>query len=199
MIGELATLIFKSPFKQQIGKLEIDILDNRSVTEKRQITSNPVESGARTTDHIIDEPTQISFSARISKFSLNNSKLSQLTSLAKGKIPNRLKDAYDELYRIKDEKEPITIITKYRSYENMMISDLNFSDDSGDGEILKFSISFQQIKIVESQLVSIPNSRISIETAKKQNAYGRQTSKKLIAPPKPEENITFGQFVKSLF
>lgn len=195
--SEAAALIFKDPFKQLIGKLEIDILDSRQISEKTILTSNPVESGSYITDHAIDEPTDISFNARISKFSLNNSKLDQLSTLASGKIPNRLKDAHDELYRIKKEKQPITLITKFKTYNDMFLTELNFNSDAGDGEVLKFSVRFQHLRIVESQLVSVPNSRIKIETAKKQSAYGRQTAKPLVA--QPEENITFGQFIGTLF
>jgi hypothetical protein len=200
LISEAAAIIFKSPFKQEIGKLEIDILDNRDIVEKTIITSNPVESGTYINDHAIDEPTEISFNARISKFSLNNSKLAQLSSLAKGKIPNRLKDAHDELYRIKEEKEPILLITKFRAYENMFLTYLNFPSDAGDGEVLKFAVRFQQLNIVESQLVSIPNSRIKIETAQKQSSYGKQTAKPLTPSPALNSgNITFGQFLNTLF
>lgn len=200
MFGSLVSLIFKIPFKQKIGKLDIDILDSRRIVERSIITSSPIESGSYINDHIIDEPTEISITGRISKFSLNNSKLSQLSSLVKGKIPNRLKDAHDELYRLKEEKEPFILITKFKAYEDMIISSLEFLSDPNDGDVLKFSVVFTKLNIIESQIVSIPNSRILSESAKNLSSFGRQIAKPITpSPAVSSKNISFGQFIKSLF
>lgn len=196
---EAAAIIFKSPFKQKIGKLSIDILNQRSISEKSDVTKNPIEGGFNS-DNIKRQPTIISFTATISAFSLNNSVVSQLTSLAKGKIPNRLKEAHDELYRIYDKQEPITLVMKYKTYENMVMSMLDIPSEAGDGEVLRFSVTFEEVNIVESQLITIDNSKIKNDNAKKQSNFGRQTGgSKTPAPAVAPSQLTFGQFVKSLF
>lgn len=198
--SDAAAIIFKTPFKQKVGKLEIDILDSRGISEKSTLSSNPIEDGSFITDNIRKEPTEISISARISSFSLNNSVIKQVSSLIKGKIPNRLKDAHDELYRLYDAQEPITLVTKFKSYENMVMTSLDFGSDAGDGEVLRFSVSFKEVQIAESQLVSVANSKIKNETAKKQSNFGRQVGGAATpAPAVSTGNITFGQFVKNLF
>lgn len=196
---DAAAIIFKQPFVQKVGKIEIDILEAIGIDEKTTLTNNPIEGGFNT-DNAKDEPTEIRLSARISAYSLKNSVISQISSLARGKIPNRLKDAHDELYRIRTEQEPITLVTKYRSYDNMFMTSLSFSRDAGDGEELKFSVVFSEVRIAESQLVSIENSRIKTDNAKKQSSFGRQVAgDKTPAPALKPSNITLGQFVKSLF
>ena len=194
---DAAAIIFKEPFTQKVGKLEIDIVLQRGITERTTISNNPIEGGFNT-DNVVDEPTEITLTCIISSFSLKNSKLKQISSLAKGKIPNRLKDAHDELYRLNAEKEPVTLVMKYKSYPDMFMSLLDMPSEAGDGETFRFTVTFQKINIVESQLVSIDNSRIKKDSAKKQSSFGRQVGgTKTPAPAlKP---ITLGQFIKSLF
>jgi len=196
---QAASIIFKRPFSQKIGKLEIDLVGQREIVEKTTITNNPVERSFNT-DNSRKEPTEISFTATISAFSLKNSVISQISSLAKGKIPNRLKEAHDELYRLRDDEEPITLVMKYKTYDNMMISDLRFPDDAGDGEVLRFVISFKEIRIATSQLISISNLSIGTDNAKKTSSFGRQVGgTKTAAPAVKPSTITFGQFVRTLF
>ena len=172
-----SAIIFKKRFTQQIGKLEIDIVSSRNITEKVALTSNPIEGGFNT-DHARDEPTQIIITGVISTFSLNNSKITQLTTLGTGEIPNRLKEAHDELRNIKDAKEPINLIMKYRTYSSMVMIGLDMPNDATDGESFRFTATFQEARIVTSLLMSTDNSKISLDSAKKKSSYGRQPTEK---------------------
>jgi len=191
-----AAIIFKEPFSQKIGKLEVDITSSRSISEKVSLTNNPIEGGFNT-DNAKDEPTEITISGIISKFSLKNSKISQLTTLAKGNIPNRLKEAHDELYRIFMAKEPIRLLMKFKYYDSMVMTNLDMPNDATDGESFRFTAIFKEARIVESQLVSLDNSRIKTDSAKKASSFGRQVGEQKSFTPKPK--ITLVQFVRSLF
>lgn len=198
VFSEGAALVFKKPFTQKIGKLEIDIVSQTGITEKVNLTSNPIEGGFNT-DNARDEPTEIIITGLISSFSLKNSKIKQISSLAEGKIPNRLKDAHDELYSLKEKKEPITLIMKYKSYKDMFITRLDMTNSAGDGESFRFTITFQKVNIVKSELVLIKK-----DSAKKRNNYGRQSSgnKQPNVPPKVKpqtQTIGLGEFLKRLF
>lgn len=190
-----AAIIFKQPFTQKIGKLEVDIVSSRNISEKVALTENPVEGGFNT-NNARDLPTEIIITGIISKFSLNNSKIKQITTLASGNIPNRLKEAHDELYRIKNEKEPITLVMKFKSYSSMVMTNLDMPNDANDGESFRFTATFKEARIVFSQLAIIDNSRIKTDSAKKQNSYGRQTGEKKDFTPKPK--ITLIQFLKNI-
>jgi hypothetical protein len=191
-----AAIIFKQPFTQKIGKLEVDITSSRNISEKVSVTNNPIEGGFNT-DNVKDEPTEIVITGIISKFSLKNSKIKQITTLASGDIPNRLKEAHDELYRIKNEKEPITLVMKFKSYSRMILANLDMPNDANDGETFRFTAIFKETRIAESQLVSLDNSRIKTDSAKKQSSFGRQVGdSKNFTPP---SKISLGQFIKSLF
>jgi hypothetical protein len=191
-----AAIVFKQPFTQKIGKLEVDIVSSRNISEKVSLTNNPVEGGF-TTDNAKDEATEIVITAKMSKFSLKNSKVSQLTTLAKGNIPNRLKEAHDELYRIKNEKEPIILVMKFKSYSSMVMTNLDMPNDANDGESFRFTVTFKEVRIVFSQTIAISNLRIKTDSAKKQSSFGRQVGEsKDFTPP---SKIPLGQFIKSIF
>lgn len=185
-----ATIIFKQPFSQKIGALEIDIVSSRNISEKVSLTNNPIEGGF-ITDNAKDEPSEIIISGIISKFSLKSS----LTT--SGLILNRLKSAHDELYRIKNEKEPITLVMKFKTYPNMVMTNLDMMSDQNEGESFRFTATFKEIRIVESQLVDIGNLRIKTDSAKKQSSAGRQVGGQKNFDPPPK--ITLLEFLKSLF
>jgi len=192
-----AAIIFKQPFTQKIGKLEIDIVSSRNISESISVSNNPIEEGFNT-DDARDMPTEIVVTAIISKFSLKNSKIKQLTTLASGNIPNRLKEAHDELYRIKNEKSPIKLITKYKEYPNMIMTNLYINENANDGETFRFTVTFKEVNIVISKLTAIERSYVKTDNAKNQNSYGFQTSD--ITPlPKPPGKITAWEFFKNIF
>ena len=196
IITNAAAILFKRTFSQKIGRLEIDIVEDRTITEKVTITRNPV-GNSFITDNARDEPTEISIVGEISAFSLKSSLINNLFKLSLGDTYNRLKEAHDELYRIKNEKKPISIVSKYKTYENMILLSLSFFSKPGDGETLRFSCVFQEVRIAESQLVNIPNSKIKVDTAKNQTSFGREVAE--VKDFEPQPKLTLIEFFKSLF
>ena len=188
-----AAVLFKEPFTQKIGALIVDIITLRNITEKMSVTSNPIE-GAFTTNNARFLPVEIEINGIMSKYSLRNSLIRR--ALSGGRKPNTLKDAHDELYRIFVSKEPIELVTKYKSYKNMIMSQLNIATNIGDGDTLRFNTTFTEARIVSSQLVTIDNSQIKTDTAKKQTAVGRQAGATKDFSPTETGTIGLGTFLK---
>lgn len=203
-VSDVASLIFKQKFSQKVGRLDIDIVSSRAVSETLTITNNPVENGF-VSDHVKKEPTEINMSGIISKYSLRNSIITSVTSLITNSLPNRLKDAHDELYRLFYEQEPITLVLKYKSYSNMVLTNLDMPEDPLDGETFRFNLNFKEVRIVQSQLVSLENSKIKDDTAKQKTSYARQTTSPTstptadTTPTTDQSTITLTQFIKSVF
>lgn len=79
----------------------------------------------------------------------------------------------------------------------MVMTNLDMPNDANDGETFRFTATFKEARIVESQLVSIDNLRIKTDSAKKESSFGRQVGEsKDFAPT---SKISLGQFIKSLF
>jgi hypothetical protein len=69
-------------------------------------------------------------------------------------------DAYEVLLRIRNRREPVTIRTSLRTFNNMVLKNLTIPRAPGRGDELKFTATFQQIQAVEnirSIRVSPPN------------------------------------------
>jgi hypothetical protein len=89
---------------------------------------------------------------------------------------------------------------KYKEYENMFMTLLDMPSEAGDGETFRFTVTFQEINIAESQLKAVGNDSIKKDSAKKQSSYGRQVGgTKTPAPAVKPSTITLSQFVQSLF
>jgi hypothetical protein len=191
-----AAIIFKQPFTQKIGRLEIDIVSSRSISEKVALTNNPIEGGFNT-DNVRNEPTEIIIAGIISNFSLKNSKIKRISELASGNIPNRLKEAHDELYRIFKNKEPVDLVMKFKNYSNMVMTSLDMPTNANDGDSFRFTATFKEARIVFSQTIATSNLTIKTDSAKKQSSYGRQVGENKVFTPDSEINLI--QFIKSLF
>lgn len=187
-----ASLIFKQGnFQQKIGKLDIDVVTGKKVSKKVALTNNIIE-GSFVTSNARKLPTEIRIDGLISEYSIKRSLLARLTS--SNDISNILKDAHDELNRIIDAEEPITIVMNYKAYKNMIMTDFDMPSDPGDGVIFKFSAQFKEARIVSSQLVNVDNSVISKDSAKKKTSLGRKVgTEKVVAPPPPLDILQFFQ------
>ena len=206
-ISDAAKIIFKFPFQQQveaeaIGFIDLDLVDSRNVSERTEISTNPIEQGF-INDNAIHSPTEITLTGRMSEFSLKSSILSangvaNATSLLSGKGSiNRLQQAHDLLYQIRDRKQPITLKFPRKEYTNMFLVGLDLPNEVNDGKVLRFNLLFRQINIVSSQLVQIENPKIKTQNAKKKSDFGRQTtsSKTASIPTKPQ--ISLWSFIKN--
>ena len=210
MISEItnkAKIIF-GRFEQKIDVIELDLVSSRSISEKTEITQNPVEGGF-INDHIRDEPTEIVITAIISKFSIRLRNLGQANlgvittaqSFLSGGSPtrqqNRLQVVHDQLYALKDKKEPITLKMPRKDYFNMFLTSLDFPNDPNDGESLRFTASFKEVRFATSQTVAVDNSKIKTDSAKKKVNLGRQTAKPITPEIPTKPNISLFQFLTS--
>lgn len=198
--SDIASFIFKKQFSQTLGELPIDLVVSRNISEKVNITDNPVEAGKFITDHAYDQPVEIDLNCVISDYSIKNNLFSN-SILAFGRQPNKIINAKNQLKRLKDAKTPITVATKNHIYTNMLISYINFRESAQTGESLTFDIGFREIQIASSQFVAIDNSKIRTDNAKAKSSFGVQTNNQddAVAPPVAPSKITLTQFVKNIF
>jgi len=197
LISKGAAILFGNDFKQKIGIINLDIVDNREVTESMTISKNPIE-GSFNSDNIKKDPASIIISATISSYPIHLSPTERLKSVSfNGSLPKRLQEAHDELIRLKDEGEPIELVTKYKVYENMVIVSITHSENSSTGEAFVFDITFSEVNIVSSQNVTIENLRIKNLSAKKKTSFGESSGGDKAVASKPK--ITLWQFIKESF
>lgn len=198
IFNNLSSLIFRNGFdRQKIGTIEFDILGSRNISNNSSITTNPIEGGGTINDHIIDEPIEISLTGLISEYSIRNSLLSSAVTLSNPftSSVNRLKEAEEELSRIKSERELLTVLTPYRTYENMILKDLSISWSADTGKSFNFSCILKKLNIVETEVIFINS---AFENANATSNFGKQIASEAIEE-QTESSIGIIQFIKGSF
>lgn len=150
-----------------INDFLIDCSLKETHTFDSQVTEYPVESGSNITDNIRPLPMTLEMECIVSNTPIgvmSTFRNSLLTEPGDSEIaPTKpSEDAYDMLLRIRSKRQPVTIRTSLRTYENMALKSLNIPRDIGVGDALRFTASFIQIDTVENKRsvrVSPPNGR----------------------------------------
>lgn len=144
-MAEQARLIFKTNTEKKIGSLVIDAFISETHSRSNSISVYPVESGSDISDHIQEQSKSLSITGMISPVEDGSNIIS----------------SFLELEEIMKTKETLTIVSGLKVYTNMVVTSLVIPRTSRNGASLNFSATMNEIRIVSSQAVTIPNSQIS--------------------------------------
>jgi hypothetical protein len=135
---------------------------------KNTITTNPVERGGEIADHIRTDAAEFSIVGFVS----NSDQYNAITSgglewsyafkkfVSKRPPMDRAAYAYNELYRIasgEDGRKTMTIVTPYRVYRNMLITELSAPRNAETFDSIEFTLKFRHVRMANSQVVKTEN------------------------------------------
>ncbi|MCM1059470.1 MAG: hypothetical protein NC452_04175 [Eubacterium sp.] len=129
-----------------IGGLAFDAVLKTDHTSKVTATSHPVESGANISDHAFVEPAEISFEVGVSDCETGNG------TFGSG---NRSQEAFSELIKLQNSRQLITVVTRFKTYRNMLIINVSVPDDYTTMFALKANILLREIPIVSTGKVTV--------------------------------------------
>lgn len=154
--------LFSSFFgvNKAIQDLEIDIVSSEVIELPSETTDNPIESGSEITDHIINRPILLRMVCQIGG--------SNLTNWTDRKI-----EGYEALKRLRDDKQPVTVVSGLETFTNMLINNVSIDRNLQNASVLQFQIEFKQAKIVSSQRVDVSN---NVSATKEPQTKDRATS-----------------------
>lgn len=172
-----------------IGGYQIDASISESHQFESTITEFPVEQGSAISDNIVPKSVMVTIEGIVSDTpigpiaTLRNQQAASSDFLpvsdpkaafeaVKGSTFIPSVDARTALLAIRDARQPITISTSIRTYENMALQTLDIPVDASTGAAFRFSATFKQIIIVT-------NARTTIRTATKRTASPSGQGKKL--------------------
>lgn len=69
--------------------------------------------------------------------------------------------AFDYLLGLQQDRSLIRVVTRLKTYTNLLITDLSAPQTIENGKSIRFTASFEQVQIVESASVSLPENLIS--------------------------------------
>jgi len=140
-------LFFKRPNRYGIEGQNHFLFFDLNIGERHsrsaKATMYNVEDGSIIADHIQNELESGSLTGYITNYSL---------SQPNGIITNRAQDAFDTLEQLWKDRQPVTLYTLLKKYENVVLS-FNF-DKNNSKEDLTIDIAFQKINIVKLQEIS---------------------------------------------
>jgi len=146
----LLSLVFGTKRKLQIATIEVDVAITESHETDCDVTENPVEDGANITDHVQVKPAKLTIEGLVS-----DTPIKFLQGLRSLFDDNRSRKTYEELLAIQQAREPISVITGLKQYENMILKTLTIPRSVDTGRALRFSALFQEVRIVESRTIAI--------------------------------------------
>lgn len=115
-----------------------------------EVTDIPVEDGADVSDHSRARPVNLTITGIVSD--------TPIGPVASQRTANSLpsSDAREHLVKIRDEQEPITVVTSLGTFDSMLITSLVFPRDSKNGDALRFQATFKQVIIVTNERSTVP-------------------------------------------
>lgn len=141
-----------------VGLVRMDASLEETHDKSVAVTEHPIEDGSNITDHIRTMPEQINITGMVSNTPIVFLASTRAPSPIKGKnrSRDRVKTAYEELRRIMNKGERVTVVTSLRKYENMVLQNLTVSRNVQLGNVLHADMTLREIQIAETSSVPLP-------------------------------------------
>lgn len=135
--------------KTSIGGFIFDAYLKLEHTSQLKITEFPISTGSSITDHSFLQPQTLTIDIG-------------MTDVAKSIIPgqftgdaSRSVAAFKLLQELQAARVPISIVTRLKKYENMLIETMTTPDDYTTVNALKATVVFKEILVVNVQTVKL--------------------------------------------
>ena len=170
---------FQSMFGNQYGNIELDAMLDESHEWSAEATSNPVEEGAPVTDHVIEQADKLTIRGIVTDAPLNASS-SILGFIGGGSADNKTQSVFDLLNTLIKKREVLTVYTKHKTYDDMVLTSVTIPRSASVGEAVEFRAEFIHIRKVATQTVDVPDG-VSAKPEAKAGGAGGAVSKKASA------------------
>lgn len=132
---------------RSIGGLTFDVTIEEQHSDEAEITEHPVEQGAAITDHAFVKPATLTIRG------------GQSDSGGTSTGDRRSVEAYEALLKLYRDREPFTVVTGKRTYENMLVKSISATTDQDTEHALAFTCELREILLARVQTVAVPRSR----------------------------------------
>lgn len=158
--------------------VEVSAFISQRHGKSSNITTNKVEQGIDTTDHIELNPEILHLKGITSNFDASTANLAESvkTVVSGGEREDKANDCFEALNEIWRHKELVLVSTHYQTYENMAIKSIDVIEDKDTGEMLSFSCSFHQLLITEDTRAlgeNLAAEKISVDEKAKNKKRGK--------------------------
>lgn len=165
-----------------VAGYELDVAVSEDHSFESEVTEHPVEIGADIADHVRARPISVTLEGIVSDTPIGDlaQRRQQFTLISGEAFALPSEEALAFLLTIRDAREPITIQTSLRSYENMMLQSLRVPRSAENGEALRFTATFVQVVIVTNLRTVV---RVADPRGNKKVNGGNKPSAEVTAAP----------------
>lgn len=122
-----------------------DVVIEEEHLDELEITENPVEQNAAVTDHSYKRPVEVVIKAGFSN-----------SSLEAGGDPNYVIEMYEQFLTLQASRQPFSIVTTKRTYQNMLIKRLQTRTDSKWSNATILEMACREVILVYTKASSVP-------------------------------------------
>ncbi len=152
--------------RRQFGTIIPNVVVEEDHNDSMAITEHPVEIGAPIADHAYLRPAEVKVRCGWSPSApaldgvlgtilpITQGLLSGINQLFNGG-PDYLQSVYQALLALQATREPFTLVTGKRRYENMLIESLGVTTDRSTEYVLSVNIAFRQVIIVYTTTTTV--------------------------------------------
>ncbi|HAT3661794.1 MULTISPECIES: phage baseplate protein [Klebsiella] len=173
---------------QNYQAIVFDAVTDTGIRRQAEITSYPVESGAEVSDHVQIKNNTFKLSGVITETPV---RLEKDLLYSAGVNGTRISQAIQYLDKIFDSRQPITLVTEHKVYEDVILSGISY--DYKSEFAMQFDLEFEQVRLVSTATVNV------IATKMQSNrSVGGTVKQKVVnnAPKKTESDTVTMEFKK---
>ena len=142
---------------QAIAGIGVDVVISEQYTISNTISSHPVENGANINDHIQKNPFNYNVTGVVSDTPLG------IGNFSFNGVNSRRVEAFQQFQNLMESKAVFNLITGYQIYENMVAINFNVENTIDTGNALSFSLTMQQVRIVNTFTVPLNEENVALE------------------------------------
>lgn len=150
---DIITLVPKT-----IGPVKIGCTFEEAHQDELQITEHPVEKGAQINDHAFKLQPEVTIQCGWSNADFA-ALIGTLESIfTGGGLPTHdyVSTVYSQLIALQETRQPFDVVTSTRMYHDMLFKSLRVVKDQKTGEALSVTATLKQIRIVQTQVTTLP-------------------------------------------
>lgn len=171
---------------KSIGPVTVAVSIEERLTDEVTLTDHPVEVGADITDHAYRRPSEV-----VMQCGWSNSDyaalLGALKAIFNGSLPSDdyVSSVYAQLLAIQQARQPFSVTTTRRKYDNMMITSLTTVTDVKTNSVLIVTASMREIILVASKVAKLPQKTAQANPASTAETLNTGTKQLVAGNPAP--------------
>lgn len=173
--------------QRNIGGVTADVTIEEVGVDETAITQHPVEKTADITDHAYSLPAQLTVRVAWSPSGSGGGGF-PFSAIPGIGDPVPLQTIYDQFLAMQVARELMEVQTGKRLYENMLIKTITLVTDRDTENALFLVIGLQEVILVETQTVAVPQNSVQKQPEKTANTVNAGTKQAKPNPPTYNRN-----------